>query len=241
MALVGCKPDDPVEPEPTPVPTGTLKVVIKPTWNGAPFQMNAVYQNVSDYRVKVEVIKFYLGNVQLVNGSGSTTARSVEYFDLAHNGDTVSWSGVRTGTWNALHAGFGVPQTLNDADPIHYPSGHPLDLAKGTYWSWEMGYRFLQFDGRYDVDGAGTGAPASPFSMHTGFNACYQEFDLGLGSDLVITAGATTTLVLDVAVDRFFYTATDTVDLATENQTHGSNLPLALELTNCAAHSFSVE
>lgn len=242
VGLLACGPDETVEPEPpSPATTGTLKLVIRPTWNGAPFVMNQVYNNVSNYRVKVESIKFYLGDVRLVNSSASTTARDVAYFDLRYNGDTVTWSGIQPGTWTGVQAGLGVPQALNDADPIDYPPGHPLDLANGTYWTWATAYRFLMFDGRYDLDGAGTGPVSELFSMHTGLNACYQEFDVPLVSALTITAGSTSTLVLDLAVDKFFHTATDTVDLATENQTHGTELPLALELTNNVAHSFSAE
>lgn len=241
LLLVACDRDDEVEPEPQPSTptTGTLKLVIRPTWNGAPFVMNQVYHNVNDYRVKVEMLKFYLGNFNLVNGGGSTLARDVAYLDLRFNGDTVTWSGVQPGTYTGVQAGLGVPQALNDADPIDYPAGHPLDLAQGTYWTWAMAYRFLMFDGRYDLDGAGTAAPALPFSMHTGLNACYQEFEIPLGQSLSITAGSTSTLVLDMAIDKFFHSATDTVDLATENQTHGTDLPLALELSANAAHSFS--
>lgn len=241
LLFAGCKPDEEVEPTPTPTPTtGTLRLVVVPKWEGGPFAMNTVYTNVSDYRVKVEAIKFYLGNVRLLTGTTSTLAKDVDYFDLHNGAVTTEWA-VASGTWTGMHIGFGVPQALNDADPINYPPGHPLDLANGTYWSWAMGYRFLIFDGRYDLDANGTGVPASPFSMHTGLNACYTEFDLDLGDGVAITVGNTTTLTLDMAVDRFFYTATDTIDLATENQTHGSNLPLAQELTMNAVHSFTVE
>ena len=243
VGLVACRPDDEVEPTPTPVPstTGTLKLVIRPTWNGVPFEMNAVYENVSGYRVKVEGVKFYMGDVRLVNGSGSTTVKDVELFDLRHNGDTVTWTGIAPGEYSGLSAGFGVPQALNNADPIVYPPGHPLDLAWGTYWSWATAYRFLQFDGRYDLDDVGT--VDQPFSMHTGVNVCYQEFDRTLPGGVVVSAGSTTTIVLGMAIDEFYFSASDTVDLATENQSHGSDPThaLALELTGNAVNSISVE
>jgi hypothetical protein len=243
LGLVACRPDEEVEPAPTPVPstTGTLKVVIKPTWNGAPFEMNAVYENVSGYRVKTESIKFYMGDVRLVSGSGTTTVKDVELFNLRYNGDTVTWTGITPGDYSGISAGFGVPQALNDADPIVYPPGHPLDLAWGNYWTWATAYRFLQFDGRYDLDDVGS--VDQPFSMHTGVNVCYQEFDRTVPGGLSVTAGSTTTIVLGMAIDRFFYSATDTVDLATENQSHGSDPThaLALELTGNAINSISVE
>ncbi len=241
LAFAGCRNDDEVEPTPTPDPTtGTLRLVVIPKWEGGPFAMNTVYHNVNDYRVKVDGIKFYLGDVRLLTGTSSALAKDIDYFDLQNGTVTKEWA-VQPGTWTGMHIGFGVPQALNDADPIVYPPGHPLDLANATYWGWAQAYRFLQFDGRYDLDPNGTAAPASPFSMHTGLNACYTEFNLDLGSGVTITAGNTTTLTLDLAVDRFFYTETDTLDLSTENQTHGTNMPLAVELTTNAIHSFSVE
>lgn len=237
-----CVPDKVVEPIPPPT-TGTLKVVIRPTWNGSPFQMNAVYNNVNDFRVKVEGLVFYLGEVRLTNGDGNITAKNIEIFDLRHNGDTVTWNGIQPGTYTGLFAGLGVPQPLNDADPIVYPPGHPLDLARGTYWNWATAYRFLQFDGRYDLNPIGEFAPALPFSMHTGMNVCYEEFQRDLPTPVVVTVGSTTTLVLNMAIDRFFYSETDTVNLATENQTHGSDPThaLALELTGNAVRSITIE
>ncbi len=244
LVLVACKPDEPVEPTPAPpVTAGTLKVVIRPTWNGSPFQMNAVYNNVSDYRVKVEGLVFYLGAVRLTNSDGAITVKDIEIFDLRHNGDTVTWTGIAPGTYTELLAGLGVPQALNDANPIDYPPGHPLDLARGTYWNWSAAYRFLQFDGRYDLDPAGTNAPAQLFSMHTGMNVCYTEFQRDLPTPVVVTAGSTTTLVINMAIDRFFFSDTDTLDLATENQSHGSDPThaLALELTGNAVSSITIE
>lgn len=233
-----------MEPEPTPTTSvGSLRVVVRPTWNGAPFSMYETYENVSGYRVKVEQLKFYLGNVRLVNGSGATLVRNVELFDMVHNGDTVLWSGLGTGTWSGMSLGLGVPQALNDADPIVYPAHHPLDLAHGTYWSWGSGYRFVMFDGKYDTTSTGTGPVLQPFSMHTGMNVCYREFDLPLAGSLNITEGGTSTLVLELAVDRFFYSESDTLDLATENASHGNDPAhvLALELSDHIVNSITAE
>lgn len=241
MSLAACRPGDPVAP--TPDPIGTLRVIIRPTWDGAPFAMNAVYHNVSGYRVKVEALKFYLGNVRLTNAGFFATTKDVEYFDLRYNGDTVIWTGVPSGTWTGLRMGLGVPQALNDADPIVYPAGHPLSLEHGTYWTWATAYRFVMFDGRYDLDGAGTGPVMQPFSMHTGLNICYREFDVQLATPLVITGQNMATVVLNLAVDEFFHGDGGTLDLATENQSHGNDPAhaVALELTGNVARSFSAE
>jgi hypothetical protein len=220
--------------------TGTLRLVIQLMWGDEPFVLNSINTNVSNYRVKVEALKFYLGDMQLVNSTDSATLKDVDLFSLA-NGNAVAEYPAEAGTYSRFRAGLGVPRTLNDADPILYAPGHPLNLSNAMYWGWAMAYRFLLFDGRYDLDASGTGQPILPFSMHTGLNDVYRTMDLDLPSDLTIVANETTSLTLKLSVDRFFYSDSDTLDLLTENQTHGTNLPLAIELTENAVQSFSVE
>ncbi len=239
--LVSCYRGPGVSPE--AVRTGTIRVVIRPTWEGQPFQMNQEYHNVSDYRVKVEGLRFYLGDVRFEDDGYFTSVKDVEFFDLQHNGDTVLWTNVPKGNWTSLRMGLGVPQALNAADPIVYPAGHPLNLALGTYWTWATGYRFVMFDGRYEVDGSGTGPLMQPFSMHTGMDLCYREFDVPLATPLVVTGDRVSTVVLDLAVDRFFHHGGEVLDLATESQSHGGDPThaVALELTDNIVNAFGVE
>lgn len=243
LAMPGCKPD-PVEPDPTPTPpvstTGTLRIQVQPTWDGVPFALNTVYHNVSNYRVKVEMLKFYFGNMRLIAGSDTVLVKDVALFNV-ENGQLTMEGAVVPGTWTGFAAGLGVPMALNDADPVVYGPGHPLSLANATYWSWGSAYRFVMFDGRYDADPNGTAAPSDGFSMHTGLNALYREFELSLGSGITISGGNTTTLTLRMAVDEFFYSPTNTLDLATENQSHGDNGPLAIKLTDNVVRSLSVQ
>lgn len=247
LVMSGCK-HDPVEPDPTPVvpdttqtsTTGTLRLQVEPTWGGAPFALNTVYHNVSDYRVKVELLKFYLGNIRLLSGTDTVLVKDVALFNV-ENGQLTLEGAVAPGNWTGFAAGLGVPMALNDADPVVYGPGHPLSLANATYWSWGSAYRFVMFDGRYDTDPSGTAAPTNGFSMHTGLNALYRNFELSLGSGITTSTGNTTTLTLAMAVDDFFHSPTDTLDLATENQSHGDNGPLAIKLTDNVVRSFSVQ
>lgn len=242
LAMPGCKPD-PVEPDPTPTPpvstTGTLRIQVQPTWDGAPFALNTVYHNVSNYRVKVEMLKFYFGNIRLIAGSDTVVVKDVALFDVA-NGQLSVECVVGAGTWTGFAMGLGVPRDLNNANPIVYGPGHPLSLEHGTYWSWGA-YRFVMFDGRFDTDPDGSAAPTDLFSMHTGLNAQYREFAFTFSNVITTSVGQTTTLNMGMAVDEFFHLSTDTLDLAIENQSHGDNGPLSIELTDNIIRSLSVE
>lgn len=198
------------------------------------------YRNFSDYRTTVEMLKLYLGDLRLVANDDSAHVASVAYFDIEGGRDTAEWN-VPVGTYTALHAGLGVPESINHSDPAAYAGGHPLSIDNGTHWNWNTGYRFVLFEGRYDPDPASTGVLLNAFSLHTGLDTAYMELQLVPSQPIVIAEGATTELVVRVAVDRFFHGPAGTVDLATENQAHGSEPVLNMKIAALTAASIHVD
>ena len=79
VGLSACKKDPTVEPDPvTPqAPTGVVKLTVVPEWEGAPMQRFTEYRNFMDYRVNVELLKLYLGEVRLANGGLEKTLSDV--------------------------------------------------------------------------------------------------------------------------------------------------------------------
>ncbi len=218
---------------------GTLRLHVVPEWEGAPLALFSEYTNVSNYRTTVELLKMYFSEIQLASANGSVPVTDIELFNLDGPKQT-EWS-VPVGTYTALYAGLGVPEDLNHTDPSTYPVGHPLGLNSATYWTWNSGYRFVMFEGRYDPDPTSIDPLTSSYSMHTGIDTCYAYLNLIPSSPITISENGTTDITIRVAVDRFFYSSTETVDLATENAAHGSNLPLALKLTRNVVSSISLD
>jgi len=190
--------------------------------------------------VQVELLKLYLAEVRLTGPSGAAPLMDITLLNAFGTGGAPVLP-VASGSYIGFHFGLGVPPELNASDPVLYPVGHPLSVSNGTYWTWATGYRFVMFDGRYDTDPDGTGAPLSLFSIHTGMAPCYQVRDMDLATPFVVEPGDTTDLVLQLAVERFFTSATDTIDLAVDNQSHGENMPLALRFTENVLNSITVE
>lgn len=241
-STTGCREDDPIPPS-TPIPgtpSGRLKLRMVAEWENAPLAFYTEYRNISDYRTTVEMLKLYFGELRLMANTDSSSVASVAYFDLEGGRDTASWS-VPAGTYTALHCGLGVPEDLNHSDPAHYAHDHPLSINNGTHWNWNTGYRFVLFEGRYSPDPASTGPLLNAFSLHTGLDTAYTGLQLVPAQPIVIAQGATTELVVRVAVDRFFHGTAGTVDLATENSAHGSNLELNMKLTALMAASIHVD
>ncbi len=241
-SATGCREDDPIPPS-TPIPgtpAGRLKLRVVAEWENAPLAFYTEYRNISDYRTTVEMLKLYLGDLRLMTNNDSATVASVAYFDLEGGRDTASWS-VPAGTYTALHAGLGVPENLNHTDPALYGSAHPLSVNNGTHWNWNTGYRFVLFEGRYSPDPASTGTLLNAFSLHTGLDTVYTELQLVPAQPIVIAQGATTELVIRVAVDRFFHGAAGSVDLAIENQSHGMEPVLNMKIAALTAASIHVD
>lgn len=237
LLVAGCREDEPITPSPT---TGTLRLTLVPEWDGAPMERFTEYRNISDYRMTVELLKMHLGELRLVNNGGEQRMAEATYWDLGEGPLTQEWT-VPKGTYTSFLGALGVPSDLNYADPAGYGPGHPLNVSNGTYWNWATGYRFVMFEGRYDPDPASTAPLITAFSIHTGMDTCYTELDLTPSSPIAINGGGTTTVTVRIAVDRFFYSPSGTIDLATENTAHGNNVPLALKFTRHVKEAFEVE
>ena len=238
--LSSCKHDPVIEPVPVQNPaTGTLRLHVVPEWGGIPLALFSEYTNISDYRTTVELLKMYFSEIQLVSVSGSVPVSDIVLFNL-DGPKQAEWS-VPVGTYTGLHAGLGVPEGLNHTDPSTYPVDHPLGINSATYWTWNSGYRFVMFEGRYDPDPQSSAPLTLSYSIHTGLDTCYANMNLIPSTPIIITENGTTDITMRVAVDRFFHSATETVDLATENASHGSNLPLALKLTRNMVSSITLD
>ena len=244
LLLMACRTDPavpPAQPPPPPDPLmGTLQVTLVPEWNGQPFEVYTELQNFMDYRVVVERLMMYFGDIRLIDGTDTTFVKNVDLFRLDNGAYTCQWS-VAPGTYGKLRAGLGVPAALNYADPASYGVGHPLNVNNGTYWTWATGYRYVVFEGKYDTDPLGTLPPSFPFAIHPGMEPSYLEFELEPATGIAIAVNDTSNIVVDVAVDRFFVSDTDTIDLATENNAHGNNQPLQWKLVNNIVKSFSIQ
>jgi len=219
--------------------TGQVRLHVLATWEGQPFVVSQEHHDVLDHRIFVDGLKLYLSNISLQGPSGNADLLEVGLFNFS-NGEGTHVAAVASGTYNELHFGLGVSPGLNMSDPAQYAAGHPLSVSNGTYWTWASGYRFVMFDGRYDTDPNGTGTVLPTFSVHSGKNDCYATVVRQAPAPIHVLPGDTTEVYLAFAVDRFLYTASDTIDISTDNQSHGNNLPLALRFTDCFVQSTSL-
>lgn len=237
--VLACRKDKPIEPSPTDQATVRIRVI--PEWGGQPFQAFSEYRAPGDIRFMAEMLRFYLSDIRAVDTDGGEALLSRVKLIDAGNGPIALDFTAPEGQWLGLRAGLGLPHDLNYSDPVLYGSDHPMSVNTGMYWTWATGYKFILFDGRYNPDPASTAPLLAPFSVHTGMDTCYTALELFPALPFRTAKGETTALALRVAVDGFLHTPQETIDVTTENQSHGSNYALALKLTRNARRSIRLE
>lgn len=240
LSLAACRTDEPIPPDPDGATSATLRIHVVPRWGGAAFTPFTEYRAPHDYRFQVEMLRLYLSDIRLVNGTEGTMVDPVELLDLGTGPFNMDLK-VPAGTWHGIRAGLGLPAELNHTDPALYGNDHPMSVNTGMSWNWANGYKFVLFDGRYNPDPLSSTPLLSPFSVHTGMDTCFTTVDLSPALPFTTEVGTITELTLHVDVDGFLRSGTDTIDVAVENQSHGGNLPLALKLTRNVANSLHMQ
>lgn len=236
--LIGsCRKDDPVQAPPSgPV----LRLRVVPEWQGQPFEDFHEYRAPGDIRFQVEMLRFYLSGITAVGDTSEALLSEVKLLDMGSGSFSIDLN-APTGTWLGLRAGLGLPHDLNYTDVALYGAEHPMSVNTGMYWGWASAYKFVLFDGRFNPDPLSTGTLLSPFSVHTGMDTCYTTLDLFPALPFTTAAGEVTELTLRVKVDAFLQSPQETIDVVTENQSHGGNYPLALKLTRNVKRALTLE
>lgn len=240
IIMMGCKKD---KTSPVPNASGVL-LRVSPNWDGGVFTANEEYHNAMDYRVFIQAVKFYLSDIRAKRSGGDRFMNEISLFDITDGPMEVMYD-LEPGSYNGIKFGIGVPPDLNGTNdvnfnPAAYPSDHPLSVGNGMYWTWTSGYRFVIFDGYYDTDPNGTSDVLPGFSIHSGLDTTYKYVEFN-NVPFEVQQGEYVELELNLDVSRMFYNINDTIDLAIDNQSHGSNLQLAMRLMDNMVGAFELE
>jgi hypothetical protein len=236
LVLSACKKD-----EASGDGVGNFQLRLYPTFEGQAFETGEIYRDVLGHRIRVDDFKLYISNAALLKTDGTTLPLiDIDLFTL-QTAQSIKFE-VPAGDYAGLLVSFGVPEESNkDQDPTQYPNDHPLSVAgaQGMFWGWNTGYIFMKFEGKADTLGVDGNEMLHPFAFHCGEDVLYRSHDFNVPFN--VGDDGTSCMDLRFAVDRFFYSASDTIDIKVNYLTHTSgNLPLAVRFTDLfnAAVSF---
>lgn len=235
--LSACKKDKVDSPPGNSDTVSDVHLKISSFFGDQELEFGETYFNVSGYRFNVSDFQLYLSYVYLIEQNGDTAhLTDIAFFDLYDGDDDLIIEDVPVGNYTQLDFGIGVAPDMNspqnpDFNIALFDNDHPLSQSNGMYWSWQGGYRFVIFEGKYDTDPDSTDPMVDGYSFHTGGDQSYRVVSL-TGINFDVTAEETAVAHLDFAVDRFFYSATDTIDIDVHTMTHSPNSDLSARVSD---------
>jgi hypothetical protein len=150
---------------------------------------------------QVELLRFYVSELALVRADGTEVrVPGLVMADLKKGGASQNVTLRRfeapVGDYAGLRFVVGVPRELNHLEASKQKP--PLGVETGMYWSWNSGYTFYKFEGRFIKEGK-----PSPFLLHLGTLSQAQQVNLadlmrGTTRITVAPAGTNINLTLDV-------------------------------------------
>ena len=217
--------------------TADLKVVFSLNYDGKPlvFNENQAYGN--DF-IRMTRFNYFLTNLKLRIGQDSFKLADLSFVDYTLSNTSISGAqaglaltvnAVKTGTYNSIEFGVGLPKDLNSTKPADYPSNNPL--SDGTYyWAGWNGYIFSKMEGKFDS--LSTGSFSDGYTFHTGLDENYKIVKLN-GPIVIDGNKSDNTIHIALDVKKMFVMNGSQLDLALVNQAHGpSNEEVIKALTN---------
>lgn len=162
------------------------------------------YSTPNGLSYQVDVLRFYISNVAMVKLDGSEVALPglvlADFKRGATQEQTVMKLDVPAGDYAGIRFTIGVPREQNHLDAAKQKA--PLGVETGMYWSWNTGYIFYKFEGKFSKDGK-----ASPFLLHLGTLSFAQDVnlaDLQRGSMRISVPASGTAIKVSLDVAKAF-------------------------------------
>lgn len=191
--LVGCAPDEPLDPQ-----DGTIHLDFSHYVDGVPLQMhNTHYVNGAGNQYRVTRLQYFISGVELFrDGELLYTQESEPQTVNAEWTDArrVTLDDVPPGRVDSIRFAYGVVPEYNHTYDFLLPSA---DIH--MYWSAAMGggYHFMKLEGHW-IDGDAFGG----YAFHIGYNDFLLR--VGLPVDLTIPDGGPVDVSIAMNVNEWF-------------------------------------
>ncbi len=233
LVLVGCDSNTPV---------GSLELVIKGTYQGAPLVLGQNYTYFDGSNILLTRSDFFLSDIKLSKGTEHHLLSDVEYAALLEHHTSAAkakegyvlkkFDNIPTGHYKALEFGLGLNAQQNKTSPKDYNANHPLGEGS-RYWSAWHSYVFSKTEGVYE-----TGNEQINFSYHSGFDNSFRR--IALKRDITITENTTTRIIIELDHHLVFGQNGNYFDIKASPQIHNRSV-LIEKLMDWFAQSFHIQ
>lgn len=233
-----------------PIEQGSFELNFRPFVGGQELILGEEYPNIRERAFQIDLLQMYIADITLIKQNGDEILLSeIELFDLGQGGAVRHGGGafalfdeIDVGSYRGISFGIGVPDRLN-TEPADYSVDHPLNVGNSMYWSWKTGYKFIQMEGFIDQSPDKRGASLDhPLVYHMGQDSLgtdqslYRELRFtDSRHSFQISSGQEIQFIIELDINRMFYTETDTIDMVSNNTSHsapGKEFELSKQIIN---------
>lgn len=227
-----CKKDDNDDVETNELGTGTMSFMVQNSMKNLDGDATnlvldqAIFKTADGDTLNVSSLKYFISNVVLTNEEGEDVAIADSYH-LVESSATEAMStfnlSVPEGNYTKITFSLGVDETANGDETIIKGD---LDPNSDMTWNWNIGYKFILFEGAYNAnttyttdDGTTsahhkTSTVGGNFMYHIGVDENYTTFTEDLPKTLSIQNDQTSEVMLMANFDNFF-SGVNTIDVET--------------------------
>lgn len=160
----------------------------------------AKYFNAVGQPFSITKFKYYIGNIILQNGNG-TSYRHRKYY-LINEEDEMSKSITLHDIPASDYTGMSITIGIDSIDNCNGVQSGALDPVHGMFWSWNSGYIFLKLEGT----SAECSTPMQFFEYHIGGftadNNCIRTTSLQFVKPAKLKTKTRLSIILETAVDK---------------------------------------
>lgn len=218
--MIGCKPNDPSDPTPDPLESGSVALEFQHTFGGNPLTFNQWHVTPPGDSIQFTRLDYIMSDVFLVTADGDTISPAEDYeyaFVRGADGNgTWNLGELPGGEYAAIGFTVGLEDRVNTSNPNLWPANHPLNpIVNNMHWGWADGYVFTALEGRY-INSSGS---EELLLLHIAFQKNRKE--ILINQDFTIDGNAT--IELEYEADMLFMDPNEYRPDRDGNFTHSSS------------------
>lgn len=189
------------EPEVKPVARGgQININLNHKVNGKTAEFDEyLYMNEAGDSFQVTLLQYYFSNVEFHSPETGWKKQDIYRLVQLQNPATLNFEfpNLAFGEYDSIRFYVGIDSAANhDIDKLD-----DLDPDKGMIWTWNSGYIFYMFEGKFINDNN----LAVPFAYHIGGDNYLMKYELPIQSKKTLSVSSTTaTIDLEMELDQIF-------------------------------------
>ncbi|TKD66286.1 MbnP family protein [Flavobacterium sp. ASW18X] len=239
IALISCDNEDDTANELTG--EGTARIEFDNSYAGSQLLLQtAFYDANGTEKIAIDTLKYIVSNIRLEDAVGNVFVvpeqEALNVIDLSDDASRfVTIVNVPAADYVKIHFGLGIDQEkyLQGVEG----QGDFLTTAteEGMLWSWQAGYKFIRFEGRFTGENT---TEETPFAIHMGSHGTaldnYKEVSLDLPVSAKVRTDITPEIHLVADISQLL-SGTGKLYLEEQSQIHVDPEKSPMVATNAAA------